>query len=334
MVIKAIQYNDFGNEEVLDLVTVEAQVLLDHQVRVRVCSVGLNPIDYKIFEGVKQLRMLSFFTKLRHPGKWFESKKSLFPRGVGRDFSGIICEVGKGVSNFSVGDEVFGTIISAPGLGTKKGALATEICVSETEIALMPKNIDFDHAATMGVAALTVGGAFRKIGLSKDDTIVISAASGGIGSIAVQYAASMGATVLGIASKQNADYLKSIGAIPIAYGENVKDSILAATSKPITKLLDCYGREYVDLGFELGLKGENIGTLVPSPYVILRGAKFTGPRHSNYDDFIMMSNLVSNGDVSIHLDKVYDFSLSDIKEAYKELRMGHTKGKKVVKIKQ
>mgnify|MGYP000879705640 CR=1 FL=1 len=107
MVIKAIQYNDFGNEEVLDLVTVEAQVLLDHQVRVRVCSVGLNPIDYKIFEGVKQLLMLSFFTKLRHPSKWFESKKSLFPRGVGRDFSGIICEVGKGVSNFSVGDEVF-----------------------------------------------------------------------------------------------------------------------------------------------------------------------------------------------------------------------------------
>ena len=187
MVIKAIQYNHFGDEKVLELVNITSEPLEMNQVRVKVFAVGLNPIDYKTFEGAKPLRFLSFLTKLKQPGRWFESKSSLFPRGVARDFAGFITEIGEGVSRFSVGDKVFGTIISDPGLGTKRGALATEICVSESEIALKPDNIDMYHAATMGVASLTVGGAFRRINLNSKDVVVISAASGGIGSIAVQY---------------------------------------------------------------------------------------------------------------------------------------------------
>lgn len=90
-------------------------------------------------------------------------------------------------------------IVSAPGLGTKRGSLATEICVNIGDIAPKPASIDFEHAAAMGVAALTVGGAFRHIGVGEGDTVVISAASGGIGSVAVQYAVALGARVIGIA---------------------------------------------------------------------------------------------------------------------------------------
>lgn len=334
MVVEAIEYSRFGNEEVLDLLKIDSAPLDVNQVRVEVHAVGLNPIDYKTFEGAKPLRFLSFITKLRKPSRWFESKSSLFPRGVGRDFSGVITEVGNEVTRFSVGDKVFGTMISDPGLGTKRGALATEICVNESEIVLNPEMIDMTHAATMGVAALTVGGAFRRIGLNSRDTVVISAAAGGIGSIAVQYAVAKGATVIGIASKKNAEYLKSLGAIPVSYEENIKKALLSASPTPITKFLDCYGSDYVRLAFSLGLKGTAIGTLVPSPYVMIKGAQFTGPRHSTYDDFSTLAEMVSDGKVQLKIDQVYDFSLKSVREAYRSLKMGHSRGKKVVKVRE
>ena len=331
MVVQAIQYSRFGDEEVLDLVNIKSDVLEVNQVRVEVHAVGLNPIDYKIFEGAKPLRFLSFMTKLRHPSRWFESKSS---RGVGRDFAGVITEIGEGVSRFAVGDKVFGTMISDPGLGTKRGALATEICVNESEIVLKPEMIDMNHAATMGVASLTVGGAFRKIELSSKDLIVISAAAGGIGSIAVQYAVAKGATVIGIASKKNSEYLKSLGAIPVAYEENIQNALLSESPRPVTKFLDCYGSDYVKLAFSLGLKGSEIGTLVPSPYVMIKGAQFTGPRHSTYDDLNTLAEMVSDGKVRLNIDQVYDFSLKSVREAYRSLKSGHTRGKKVVKVRE
>ncbi|MFQ6174607.1 NADP-dependent oxidoreductase [Streptococcus anginosus] len=318
MVVQAIQYSRFGDEEVLDLVNIKSDSLEANQVRVEVHAVGLNPIDYKTFEGAKPLRFLSFMAKLRDPSRWFESKLSLFPRGVGRDFAGVITEIGEGVNTFAVGDKVFGSMISDPGLGTKRGALATEICVNESEVVLKPKIIDMNHAATLGVASLTVGGAFRKIELNSKDVVVISAATGGIGSIAVQYAVAKGATVIGIASKKNSEYLKSLGAIPVAYEENIQNALLSATPKPITKFLDCYGSDYVKLAFSLGLKGSEIGTLVPSPY----------------DDFKTLAEMVSDGKVQLNIDQVYDFSLKSVREAYRSLKLGHTRGKKVVKVRE
>ena len=334
MVVEAIEYSRFGNEEVLDWVKIDSQALDVNQVRVEVHAVGLNPIDYKTFEGAKPLRFLSFMTKLKQPSRWFDSKTSLFPRGVGRDFSGVITEIGEGVSRFAVGDKVFGTMISDPGLGTKRGALATEVCVNESEIVLKPEMIDMNHAATMGVASLTVGGAFRKIDLNSKDVVVISAAAGGIGSIAVQYAVAKGATVIGIASKKNSDYLKSLGAIPVAYEGNIQNALLSASPTPITKFLDCYGSDYVKLAFSLGLKGTAIGTLVPSPYVMIKGAQFTGPRHSTYDDLNTLAEMVSDGKVRLNIDQVYDFSLKSVREAYCSLKSGHTRGKKVIKVRE
>ena len=102
MVVEAIEYSRFGNEEVLDLLKIDSTALDVNQVRVEVHAVGLNPIDYKTFEGANPLRFLSFITKLRKPSRWFESKSSLFPRGVGRDFSGVITEVGNEITRFSV----------------------------------------------------------------------------------------------------------------------------------------------------------------------------------------------------------------------------------------
>ena len=102
--------------------------------------------------------------------------------------------------------------------------------------------------------------------------------------------------------------------------------------KKVTKFLDCFGGEYVKLGFNLGLKGSDIGTLVPSPYVMIRGANFTGPRHSRYSDFIELAKLVSNNQVKINMDNVYNFSLGWCEKSIYKLEQGHTKGKLVVEI--
>ena len=332
MSVQAVQYDHFGSVENLKFVSVPEEIPGEGQVKIAVHAVGLNPVDYKIFEGSPQLKILSRVMKIRNPRRWFESKKAQFPRGVGRDFSGTVTEVGPGVSDYLVGDEVFGTIVSAPGLGTKRGSLATEICVNTGDIALKPASIDFDHAAAMGVAALTVGGAFRHIGVGAGDTVVISAASGGIGSTAVQYAVARGARVVGIAGAANTEFVRSLGAVPVAYGEGVREHVLKAAEGRVTKFLDCYGGDYVSLAFSLGLKGKDIGTLVPSPKVIIRGVQFTGPRHSEYGDFEALAELVTRGKVSIRLGRVYGFTIEDVRAAYRDLKAGHTRGKRVVRI--
>ena len=96
--------------------------------------------------------------------------------------------------------------------------------------------------------------------------------------------------------------------------------------------MDCYGGDYVKLAFRLGLKGTSIGTLVLSPYVLIRGAQFTGPRHSTYDDFKILEEMVSDGKVQLNIEKEYSFSLESVREAYRSLKLGHTRGKRIIKI--
>ena len=109
-----------------------------------------------------------------------------------------------------------------------------------------------------------------------EDVLVISAASGGVGAVAVQLAVHRGATVIGIASEKNAEFVRSLGAIPVAYGDGLKERILKAAPAPVTKILDCYGGDYIPLGAELGLKKDAMGTLIPTPKAMIKDAQFTG----------------------------------------------------------
>ena len=95
--------------------------------------------------------------------------------------------------------------------------------------------------------------------------------------------------------------------------------------------MDCYGSDYVKLAFSLDLKGSEIGTLVPSPYVMIKGAQL---RHSTYDDLNTLAEMASDGKVRLNIDQVYDFSLKSVREAYRSLKLGHTRGKKVVKVRE
>ena len=328
---RAIEYRRFGEPEVLEEVERPAQAPGDGEIRIAVRAVGLNPLDFKTFEG--DLRRLERVQRLIHPRRWFEGTSARFPRGVARDFAGVIDAVGAGVTDLAVGDAVLGTLRSAPGQADTRGALTTELVAPAADVVKKPNPLSFTQSACLGVASQTSCGAFRQLNLHSGDVVVISAAAGGVGSVATQLALSRGATVIGIASTRNTDYLRSLGAIPVTYGENLTSRVRDAAPSPVTKLFDCYGGGYVQLGRDLGLTGRSIGTLVPSPAAILKGAQFTGSRHSNgRGDLEEVAQLVADNAVKIEIAHTYSFTLEQVRAAYIELATGHVRGKLVVNL--
>lgn len=223
---RAIEYRRFGGPEVLEEVERPAQAPGDAEVRVAVRAVGLNPLDFKTFEG--DLRGLERVQHVIHPRRWLEGASSRFPRGVARDFAGVIDAVGTNVTDLSVGDAVLGTLRSAPGQADTRGALTTELVAPADGVVKKPAPLSFTQAACLGVASQTACGAFRQLNLREGDVIVISAAAGGVGSVASQLAVSRGATVIGIAGARNVDYLRSLGTIPVTYGENLTSRVREA----------------------------------------------------------------------------------------------------------
>ena len=324
---RAIEYRRFGGPEVLEMVDVPAPEPRDGETRIAVKAAALNPMDEKVFSGDPRLRLVGFANAIPKPAQWFMPS---FPKRVGRDFAGIVDAVGGGTSGLAVGDTVLGTLRGAPGTKTKSGSLAEHVVAPVEDVIHKPKALSFESAAALGVVAQTACGALREIDVQHTDIIVISAAAGGVGSLAVQLAMQRGATVIGIVGANNVDFLRSLGVIPVTHDAGVKDQILAAAPGPIKKLLDCYGGGYVQLGHSLGLHGSAIGTLVPSPKAIFGGARFTGSRHAHPEDLATVADLVATGAVRLPIAHTYPFEIEAVRGAFVELAKGHVRGKLVV----
>ena len=150
--MKIIQYSDFGGPEVLELVESEkplpATVSLDRGMNVTVHAVGLNPVDYKTFNG--SLRFLEKLQRIINPKKWFQRRSSTFPRGVARDFAGVD----------DAGNAVLGTLYQPVTSIMRQGALATEILIAPEDMTLKPEGISFETAAALGVPGQAACGAF------------------------------------------------------------------------------------------------------------------------------------------------------------------------------
>ncbi|NYI41708.1 NADP-dependent oxidoreductase [Demequina lutea] len=325
----AIQYRRFGGPEVLEMMDTPVREPGDGELRIVVKAAGLNPMDEKVFSGDPRLRLVGFVDALSKPAQWFSPG---FPKRVRHDFAGIVDAVGSGAGGFAVGDAVLGTLRGAPGTKTKRGSLAEHLVAPVSDVVHKPEALSFESAAALGVVAQTASGALRELDVQRTDIIVISAAAGGVGSLAVQLAMQRGATVVGIAGESNADFLHSLGVIPVAHGARVRDRVLAAAPGSVTKLLDCYGGDYVQLGLSLGLRGSAMGTLVPSPRAIFRGARFTGSRHAQPGDLEAVATLVASGAVKTAIAHTYPFDIEAVRDAFRELSGGHVRGKLVVSL--
>ena len=286
------------------------------EVRIAVKAAGLNPnpVDWKIFSGM------------------MGDDASALPRGVGRDYAGVVDAVGEGVASVAVGDAVLGTARSAPGRGMDAGALADGLVVAADAVVRKPDALDFIRAASLGVAVEAATGALRALDVTRGDVLVVSAASGGVGAMAVQLAVQRGAAVIGIAGEGSLDRIRSLGAVAVAYGEGMEARVRAAAPSPVSKLLDCRGPEYVDLALALGLAPDAIATIVPAPPSVAKGVRVTGSRDARPGDLRRAADLVADGVVTVTIARVRPFDAASVRAAYTELRGGHVHGKLVVEM--
>src|SRR5260370_4294007 len=191
--MKAITYSDYGLDN-LKLETIDKPTPNDDQVLVRVRAASVNPYDWHFVEGTPKI-MRAMGVGLRNP------KDSR----LGVDFAGTVEEVGKNVTEFKPGDEVF---------GGSTGAFAEYVCRRATgSVALKPASITFEQAASANIAGITALQAVRDKGkLGPGQKVLINGASGGVGTFAVQIAKSLGADVTGVCSTRNVDLVRSLGA--------------------------------------------------------------------------------------------------------------------------
>ena len=299
------------------------------QVLVKVRAAGINPVDYKLFGGLT--RPLEVVRTIVHPARWFARGKERPLRGVGQDFAGVVAAVGPGVTNVAVGDEVIGLLRAAPWQVREYGSLATQLLVSAANVVPKPASVSFEAAGGLGVVAQTAMGALRRVRAEAGDVIVVAAAAGGVGGLVTQLALARGATVIGIASPSNADYLRSLGAIPVSYGESLEQQIRDAAPSPVTAFIDCFGG-YASLAHHLGVPGERVGTLVPTPAIALRRARFTGGRDGKIADIATVAGLIDRGTVNLTIARTYPFEVGQVRAAYTQLMGGHVRGKIVITI--
>jgi NADPH:quinone reductase-like Zn-dependent oxidoreductase len=186
-------------------------------------------------------------------------------------------------------------------------------------------------AGGLFVAGATAWGAVHAVQPNEGETVVISGAAGGVGSLAVQLARRTGATVIGLASESNHDWLKSHGVIPVAYGDGVADRIRAAAPSGVDAFIDTYGDGYVELALALGVAAERIDTIVDFAAAAKHGVKTDGGTAAGPGAKVLaeLADLIASGHLEVPIANVYP--LAQVREAYTELERRHTHGKIVLK---
>jgi NADPH:quinone reductase-like Zn-dependent oxidoreductase len=300
----AVRFDRYGPADVLKVVEVERPVPGPGQVLVRVKAAGINLGEAKIREGLFDER-------------W----PTTFPSGQGSDLAGIVEELGEGVKLVAVGDEVIS-------FTENRASHAVLAVVDQDCIVPRPANVPWEQAGALFVAGTTAYAAVRAVAIRERETVVISAAAGGVGTIAVQLARLKGARVIGLASGPHHQWLADHGAIPVSYGEGVAERIRQAG--PIDAFIDGYGHGYVELELELGVRPERINTIVDFPAVEKHGVKFEGhAAAANADVLAELARLIDEGQLEIPIANSYP--LNDVQAAYRELERGHPLGKIVLK---
>jgi NADPH:quinone reductase-like Zn-dependent oxidoreductase len=180
------------------------------------------------------------------------------------------------------------------------------------------------------VAGTTAYAAVRSVALRTGDTVIVSGAAGGVGSIAVQLARNYGAKVIGLASEANHKWLSDHGVIPVAYGQGVEDRIRTASEGKVDAFIDTFGGGYVELALSLGIPANRIDTIIDFAAAEKHGVKTEGSMEAaNAGVLGELAGLMAAGRLEIPIATVY--SLDNVRDAYQELERGHTHGKIVLK---
>src|SRR5215472_16370329 len=234
--VKAVRFDEYGGVDVLKVVDVPTPAPGPGQVLVQVKAAGINPGEAKIREGLLHSR-------------W----PATFPSGQGSDLAGVVAGTGAGVTGFAAVDEIIGYT-------DNRASQAEYVVVEERNLTAKPPGVPWEVAGALNVAGATACAAVRAVALTEGDTVVISGAAGGVGSLAVQLARRAGATVIGLASPANHEWLAGHGVVPVGYGDGVAGWIRQAAGQ-VDAFIDTFGDGYVELALEFGVAPSRVDTI-------------------------------------------------------------------------
>ena len=302
---RAVQFDKYGGPDVLHISELDLPTPGKGQVLVRVKAASINTGETAEREG-------SFATIWPWP----------LPSGQGSDFAGIVEQPGPGVASFKKGDAVIG-------FTQKRDSQADYVLAEANDLVPKPAHVTWEQGGALFMVGTTAYGAVKAVSLKKGDTVVVSAAAGGVDSIVVQLAALIGARIIGIASESNHDWLKKYGVIPVSYGPDLATRIKQAAGKNIDAFIDCFGRGYVDLAVQLGVPPDRIDTLIDFEAAKKYKVKTDGSDVAATGAILQeLTNDVDQGKLEIPIARVYP--LTQVREAFQELEKRHTHGKIVL----
>jgi NADPH:quinone reductase-like Zn-dependent oxidoreductase len=302
--MKAAAINAFGGPEVLRMIDVETPQAGAGQVRVRVEAAGVQAYDTAVRTG------------------WTPPGATItFPQVLGNDFAGVIDQVGDGVTGFGPGDEVLGWALLS--------CYAEYVVVPADQIVPRPASMPWAAAGALSASAQAAHTALRELRVGAGDTVLIHAAAGGVGTIAVQLARAWGATVIGTASPANHDYLRSLGAVPTGYGEGLVERVRALAPQGVDAALDGAGGAALDASLELVKERDRIGTLVDFARAEEFGVRAVFSQRSTARLREILA-LHEAGQLRVEVSRT--FPLAAAADAHRVLETGHARGKTVILV--
>ncbi len=302
---RAVRFDRYGGRDVLYIADIDMPVPGDGEVLVEVRAAGINPGEAGIRSGALD--------------KMFPTT---FPCGEGSDLAGVVVDVGTGVTEFSAGDEVLG-------FSFRRSSHATHTVVPQDQLIHKPPQLSWEAAGSLYVVGCTAYAAVRAVEPQPGETVAVSAAAGGVGSLVVQLLALRKARVLGIASAGNADWLRAHGVIPVEYGNGLAERLREAAPNGIDAFIDLFGPDYVQLAVDLGVARQRIDTIISFAKAGEVGAKTEGSAEASTAEVLAeMADLVATG--AIELDIAATYPLDRVADAFEELEQRHTHGKIVL----
>ena len=302
--MRAVQYDEFGGVDVLRVAKVPVPEPGPDEVLVEVAAAGINPGEAYVREG-------------RYAQRW----PSTFPSGQGSDLAGTVRALGPGVDAVAVGDEVFGWT-------DLRASQAEYVVVPVRQVLAKPSELAWEQAGALHVVGATAWAAVRAVDPRPGETVVVSAAAGGVGVLTVQLARRTGATVVGVASEANHDWLRAHGVVPVAHGDGLVDRIRAA-APTVDAFIDLFGDGYVDVALALGVPPDRIDTIIDFAAVEEHGVKADGNAVGARPEVLAeLAALLAKGELELPVAATYP--LERVQDAYRELERRHTRGKIVL----
>ncbi len=302
---RAVRFDHYGGRDVLYVAEVEIPASSPGEVVVAVRAAGLNPGEAAIREGALEARF-----------------PATFPSGEGSDLAGVIHTVGAGVEEFAVGDHVLGW-------SERRSSHADYCAVPVTQLVPKPPRLNWEVAGSLYVVGCTAFVAVRAVDVSPGDTVAVSAAAGGVGTVVVQLLRTKGATVIGIASEANHGWLRAHGVTPVAYGDGLAERLKAAAPDGVDAFIDLFGPAYVQLAVDLGIAKDRVETIISFEKAAELGTKAQGSGDGSTPEILSaMAELVASGQIEIPIAASYP--MEKVREAYAQLEQRHTRGKIVL----